>query len=140
MTAKIDTDSGSVRLYHGTSSVFLNQILDQGLLPGLQTGVYNWDNQRHLYGDDFCSENCIYLTDNYDSAMVFGGQAVENSGGELVVFEVEIDKRCLTPDKYVKGSFAHEGPIAVFRIADYHIHHSADPAELEIVDAVEVGL
>lgn len=75
-------------LYHGTSSVHLDKILESGLVPR-----YNNDS------DWECASrpDMIYLTSAYP--LYFAEHSITNHGGEPVVFEVEVDSSRLYPDE-----------------------------------------
>lgn len=74
-----------MRLYHGTSSRHLDQILKEGLTPRAERPS-NWDAES-------CNE-VVYLTKTY--GLHFAGNAVNAENEDLVIVEIDTD---LLPDQ-----------------------------------------
>ncbi len=85
-TGSSRTASTLRRLYHGTSTEFLETIKEQGLRPGSDTGKAVWSG--HLTP----MPGFIYLTNNADNAVTYAGDAVSKFGGERLVLVFEIDR------------------------------------------------
>ena len=75
-------------LYHGTSSVHLDKILESGLVPR-----YNNDSEWECAS----RPDMIYLTNAYP--LYFAEHSINHNGGEPVVFKVEVDTLRLYPDE-----------------------------------------
>ena len=80
-------------LGHFTSSIFLESILNEGLLPPSKTNKYS--NFHDAQPGD---ENYIYLITHYDS--FFAQKAVEKYGGEEIVIMVRVKKETLELDNF----------------------------------------
>lgn len=74
-----------MRLYHGTSSRHLEQILKEGLAPRAERAS-NWEAES-------CNE-VVYLTKTY--GLYFAANAIIAEGEELIIVEIDTD---LLPDK-----------------------------------------
>lgn len=120
----------SVILYHGTSTVFLNDIAEKGLLPRDVTGNSTYRGRTFGKKNLESKPNLIYLI--HRSMIGFGGNpAVDKHGGELVGFRIHLtDLSRLVPDEDSRkdtwyesiaweDSCAHEGPIPPERILGY---------------------
>lgn len=55
-----ENKTDTVTLYHGTNSVHLNSILENGILPHNLTGRHNWEDERAKP-----NENVVYLTNKW---------------------------------------------------------------------------
>ena len=77
-----------LKLYHGTSSVHLDNILRSGIRPR-----YNKKSEWKCASKD----NMIYLTNAYP--IHFAQHSALNNGGEPIIFEVEVDSDRLYPDE-----------------------------------------
>lgn len=75
-------------LYHGTSTALLDEILKKGLIAN------RYDNWEHTSSS---KKGFIYLTSTY--ATYFAMVCVSNLGGDPVVIEVDVSKKCLYPDE-----------------------------------------
>lgn len=84
-------------LYHGTSDKDLLSVMQSGLRPrGVKEG--RWDK---------CPSrpDCVYLTDAY--GFFYAANAIED-GGNMVIFEVDVDPDSLLPDEdFVEQAFRH---------------------------------
>lgn len=79
-------------LYHGTSTDYLDQILNEGILPRKVT------QHAGNYGEEVPSpENLVYLTSAY--AVYYAHGAAKAKGSNPVVFAVEADESDLYPDE-----------------------------------------
>jgi hypothetical protein len=89
-----------IRLHHGTSSVFLSDILDKGLLPRSKTmnSVYE--------GERISCEDRVYLTDVYP--LRFGVLAIKKYPGDLLIVECQVDEARLEPDTDFTDQGHHE--------------------------------
>lgn len=85
-----------MKLYHGTSDKRLLEVMEKGLQPrGAKDG--RWDIPGR--------PDCIYLTDAY--GFFYASNAVED-GGNMVIFEVDVDCNCLLPDEdYIEQAHRH---------------------------------
>jgi len=97
----------AIRLYHGTSSVFLESILEKGLLPRKYTGISNWDISE-FWIDLSSDPELVYLASTPEKARNIGSQAAEIHGGKPVVLEVRVSSYNLFPDE-------DSGPAIVLR-------------------------
>ena len=90
-------------LGHFTSSAFLNEISNNGLLPPSHTGKISNE-------DMFCAgdENYIYFTARYDK--VFAENATNKYGGRQMLFLVYIEKNALELDD-LNGFYTNKGII-----------------------------
>ncbi len=120
--AKRLSRASGVILYHGTSSILLERILNEGLLPREATGISTYEGQD--FGGRSLESNpaLVYLI--HRGMIGFGGnRAVQKHGGHLVAFRVLItDLSALRPDEDShkktwygsiawEDSCAHEGTI-----------------------------
>jgi len=85
-------------LYHGTSSVFLERIFKQGLLPRKYTGISNWDVPESWI-DMSSNPELVYLASTPEKARNIGYRAVEVYGGTPVVLEARVSSHYLFPDE-----------------------------------------
>ena len=83
---------GNITLYHGTSSQFLDSILNKGLKPRKETGVSNWS------GDEKSLDDRVYLSNKFEAAII-GRQACKKHGGDFVLLEIVISTQNLVPDE-----------------------------------------
>lgn len=79
-----------LQLIHSTTSVFLDNILENGLLPSSATGNEIEDNLS-------TDLECIYLSAAFDYHYI--KRAVEKYGGEGIVVLVEVEKALLEADE-----------------------------------------
>ncbi len=70
------------RVYHGTSTKFLNLILKEGLLPSKYSQCWKEDKEQ--------KSPMVYLTDSVYAAERFAIEASRRIGGEPIVIEVNI--------------------------------------------------
>ena len=77
-------------LYHGTSTEFLPQILEKGLLPRSATGL-----KSHWNGDVESKSDFVYLTTAYP--VYFAMNTAD--GSNPVVLKVKVNKKDLYPDE-----------------------------------------
>lgn len=108
--------------YHGTSSVFGEELDKDGLLPSIETGIHNEPPRGY-------DPECVYLG-TPSQAMDCGWLAVEKHGGELVLYEITLDEDDvdnLKPDSDSReftweesyaaiGTLAHWGSIEKIKI------------------------
>lgn len=123
-----------IKLYHGTTSVYLDSILEKGLLPREETGNSNYEVQ-YVWGASDIFESYpdrVYLTNNPDRAKMLGEEAVDVNEGEVIVLEVLVSQENLLPDEDSKkqtwqesleymGSVAYKGIITPDKIKVYNI-------------------
>ena len=123
-----------IKLYHGTTSVYLDSILEKGLLPREKTGNSNYEVQ-YVWGASDIFESYpdrVYLTNNPDRAKMLGEEAVNVNDGEVIVLEVLVSQENLLPDEDSKkqtwqesleymGSVAYKGIITPDKIKVYNI-------------------
>lgn len=123
-----------MKLYHGTSSIYLDSILENGLLPRKDTGNSNYEVQD-VWGANYGLESYfdrVYLTNSPEKANLLGKQAVDINGGEVIVLEVLVDKEKLLPDEDSNKqtwqaslleikSVAYKGNISPDKIKPYNI-------------------
>jgi len=123
-----------IKLYHGTTSVYLDSILEKGLLPREKTGNSNYEVQ-YVWGASDIFESYpdrVYLTNNPDRAKMLGEEAVDVNEGEVIVLEVLVSQENLLPDEDSKkqtwqesleymGSVAYKGIITPDKIKVYNI-------------------
>jgi len=79
-----------MKLYHGTSSRYLDDILKNGIRPREQTGNSNWK------GSVISKKGFVYLTTAYP--VYFAFSAVDKDA-DLLVIETEVDEKNLYPDE-----------------------------------------
>ncbi len=77
-----------IKLYHGTSTVYLPMIKKHGLIPRYNSKS-NWKTKSR--------PDMIYLTSAYP--IHFAEHAINEHGGKPVVLEVEVDVNRLYPDE-----------------------------------------
>lgn len=88
MTKKLD----DLVFYHGTSSVFEEEIDKHGLLPSIDTG--NCTTGSHSETPNGYDETCNYLGSGAD-AIHFAWIATEKHGGEPILYEIRLNKENL---------------------------------------------
>jgi hypothetical protein len=98
MKRLLKRSSKKTTLYHGTSSVFINNILQYGLLPEGYTGnamfVYNDYNRKGKPKH----QDCVYLTNSLSSGKRYAANAVKNKSGFPIVLKVLVSEDSLTWD------------------------------------------
>lgn len=77
-------------LYHGTSSKFLKSILNEGLKPQEETGIFNYPAE-HVEPDR------VYLG-NITHACIFGNVSIKKYGGEVIILELELEGTDIVSD------------------------------------------
>jgi RNA:NAD 2'-phosphotransferase (TPT1/KptA family) len=123
-----------LKLYHGTSSNLLPEIMEKGLLPRRQTGISNWS--FHGMIDLSSHPDKVYLADTPERARNMGYTAVKLRGGESVVVETQVDEEFLVPDEdsrvntwerslKIKGTCAHNGQITPNRLTLHQTNQAA---------------
>ncbi len=80
-----------IRLYHGTSSVFKDEISKYGLIPHNETNLNAWLWKRNDSG-------LVFLTTSISIAFGLSFGAVNRYGGSPMVVEVYADRDNLTGD------------------------------------------
>ena len=110
--------------YHGTNSISAERILKEGFDPNPQKKV--WDESSSLesyYG--------TYFTNNLLTAISSGRRAVEKNGGEIAIFEVEIEKtEGLFDEDEFPSPLRSMDKSSGFLINDYYAkHYLKDPNE-----------
>ncbi len=88
----------NVILYHGTSSVYMDEVLKNGIIPGTYTGksVYKYINYNRKGKPKH--PDSVYLTNSVDKCIEYANQAVKNLGGFPIVLKVSADESALTWD------------------------------------------
>jgi len=93
-----DTPPDSIEtiiLYHGTSTLFLDAILKEGLKPRKETGISNWIPPFESHPD------FVYLG-TMEEVKTVGGKGytedMTNDKGHQVIIEIEVDTKNLYPD------------------------------------------
>ena len=71
-----------MKLYHGTSSVHLSEILKKGIVPRFMNDG-NWE------GDLASHPERVYLTNAY--GFYFAGSAIKGKGEKMIVIEIDTD-------------------------------------------------
>ncbi|PLW79746.1 hypothetical protein C0585_06185 [Candidatus Woesearchaeota archaeon] len=117
-------------LYHGSSSLFLDDILKDGLKPRKFTGNSTYqDRKGSLIKSLESNPDLIYFgKDGWSRTL--GNQAVHRFGGELVVYRVLLSRNGLVPDEDSnkncaieslawEWSVAHKGMISPSNILGY---------------------
>jgi hypothetical protein len=107
-----------MKLFHGSSTVTTDAVLSQGLLNP-------------------------YLTDDYEIALYYAEVAVDETGGEVIVYEVDIDPEMLEADARAidEPVLRDEDEVmdAFAKIADDWISHQDSwKVTLELVGSVRV--
>jgi hypothetical protein len=88
--------SKPLRLFHGTSSRFREQIMKHGLRPRESSGKSVYANKL-VFGKNLESHpELIYLTDTYP--LQFGMLACQTYGGNILVAGVLVEEQLLQPD------------------------------------------
>jgi hypothetical protein len=77
-------------LYHGTSDIFLDSILANGITPGLDNGNVSDSNS---------DTSVVYVTHDLKEAKFFAENVSRDKGGSPIVVEVNIDESRLVPDE-----------------------------------------
>jgi hypothetical protein len=99
-------------LYHGTSTLFLKKILEEGLTPREKNGNNTWEHNPDISPS---KPEYIYLTSHYGYALFYAENACcDDVDAFPVVIEVDVDKENLFQDddvqkigeKVVKGAFS----------------------------------
>jgi hypothetical protein len=95
----------NLRLAHFTSSIHINSIIENGLLPNSLSGVQIVDNLK-------TDPDCVYLSVNLDTS--YFSRAIKKFGGKGIVVVVDVDKTNLVADENslypddLKGNFTDE--------------------------------
>jgi hypothetical protein len=90
----------AIKLYHGTTSIFLKSILKKGLLPRKYTGISNWDSRLTGRMIDRSSDpELVYLTKTPEKARNIGYRAVKLHRGELAILMALVSEEFLVPDE-----------------------------------------
>jgi len=90
----------TIILYHGTSTLFLDSILKEGLKPRKETGISNWVPHLESHPD------FVYLGTRRDAESMGGrgyDEQMTNGKGHQVIIEVEVDTKNLYPDTDTMG-------------------------------------
>ncbi|AEO93510.1 gp251 [Bacillus phage G] len=77
-------------LYHGTSSIYLDSIKENGIIPN--SGNSNSKDSNSSF---------VYVTNQFKEAKDFADYTVEQKGGNPVVLHLNIDENLLLPDDNV---------------------------------------
>jgi len=99
----IPEEVNRIRLFHGTSTVFLPKILDRGLVNCVTSGEMIDDG-------DWASEPCmVYLGHQYRCLCEYAARTVRKKGGERILVEVEIpvDSRIEEDREEIRGYFTN---------------------------------
>lgn len=77
---KVVDEEDTIVLYHGTNSVYLNDIIENGIQPRKLTGNHNWSEDERAYSN----EHLVYLTNkwHYKYAYVSLNKLLEAKYGE----------------------------------------------------------
>lgn len=81
-------------LYHGTTSLFLEHILERGLLPGTVSGIQNYPTLYAL--SEYNRNNRVYLALTSEDALCWANNTVNGRGGYPVVVKVEVPIQSLS--------------------------------------------
>lgn len=122
-----------LQLNHSTSSVFLENILEMGLVPNSISGKQIEDNLS-------TEPEYVYLSASYDS--LYPNRAVKKFGGEGIIITVEVEKEFLEADvhslvpeqtldktkeellyeslRYIYGACKYKGTISSHNIISVH--------------------
>jgi hypothetical protein len=90
----------TIILYHGTSTLFLDSILKEGLKPRKETGVSNWVPHLESHPD------FVYFGTRRDAESIGGkgyDEQMTNDKEHQVIMEVEVDTKNLYPDTDTMG-------------------------------------
>ena len=91
----------TITLFHGTNSMYLNSILQHGIVPRSVHGISNWEKHPSF-------SNLTYLTDKWHYYYAVSSIAIRMENDEIefsenpvfpVYFEVEVPKAMLLPDE-----------------------------------------
>ncbi|MDP1694565.1 MAG: hypothetical protein Q8L34_03415 [Candidatus Woesearchaeota archaeon] len=97
----IPKDADNIRLFHGTSSVFLPEIIKKGL-------VNSHTSHNMIDSGDWASEpGLVYLGHQYRCLYEYANRTVNKKGGALVLVEVEvpINDRLIEDLEEIRGCF-----------------------------------
>jgi RNA:NAD 2'-phosphotransferase (TPT1/KptA family) len=87
-----------MKFYHGTSRLFVNRILLEGLRPWGETGRHNWDSPDG-FGAYVPRRDAVYLAVRKRAEDYARDVAEVNSDEEGVLLEVEVDIGRLIADE-----------------------------------------
>ncbi len=79
-------------LYHGTSTKYLHEILENGILPREVSG-----NEGNWTGSVESKLNFVYLTSAYP--VYFSQIAASNTNSDLAILQIDVDENELYPDE-----------------------------------------
>ena len=103
----------SLTLYHGSSSIFLERILTEGLRPSDQTGIKSFDHIK-TYLDK------IWLTDKISCTQIMAEVgSVKKYGGNVIVAEVIVNPDDVQRHPFMINDFFHPGPLKTQQIFEY---------------------
>ncbi len=90
-----------IELFHGTSSIHEESILEKGLLPRKYTGVSNYQLNDVWGGSDIYEshDDRVYFAKSKERAGSLGEQAVQVYGGLLVIIKAHLDTKNLVGDE-----------------------------------------
>ncbi len=90
-----------IELFHGTSSIHEESILEKGLLPRKYTGVSNYQLIEVWGGNDIYEshDDRVYFAESKERAGSLGEQAVQVYGGLLIVIKASLDTKNLVGDE-----------------------------------------
>jgi len=85
-----------MKLWHGTSSRFLDLILEHGLLPKAALEEYGIESGEQHWKEFPSRDECVYLTDTYP--LYFAASRSEYPE-KMLIIETEVDEGLLEPDE-----------------------------------------
>lgn len=85
--------------FHGTSSVFLNNILSDGLNPNSKNKVWDKDDDRSLSMSDRTSYGGIYISKQLRIALTSANNAIKKFKGKKLIVICELESRSLYADE-----------------------------------------
>ena len=88
----------TIKLYHGTSSTFINDILKNGLVPTGYTGNIMFQYTDYNRKGQPKHPDCVYLTNTLENAQRYGANGIRKQGGFPIIMEVEVNEDNLTWD------------------------------------------
>lgn len=98
MKRLLKKSENTIKLLHGTSSRFINSIMDRGLLPEGFTGNAMFNYNDYGRKGEPKHPDCVYLTNDLENAIRYSTNSVKHNGGFPFVVEVEVDTSSLTWD------------------------------------------
>lgn len=103
-----------LELYHGSSSVFIERIASEGLMPSTETGIKAFDHIQK-------NADKIHLTTSLSFAQIMAEVGViKKYGGNVIVVEVSVSRDEVECHPFIVGEFFHSGPLkAIKQISEF---------------------